>query len=459
MKDNKKQWSFRWKNWLAPTKVPGVWKRKEGGHFVRSRVVDPTTGQMKELKKVLPEADEATAYKWLSDQRARIQSGVRSAPLQQMRFGDFANSLLERKVNKGDIRSAKGREKWLCVLEHLIGVTEGEKSGLSVTGFGEYFIHKLDVPHVEEWLEGIGALIKARDYSPTTCNGWLSVLRVIMKAAKRELRLPHLATEDVKNFDTSELETYTEEEPNALLPEEVPVFLETMKRLYPQHFAMVYLGLITGLRPSSLRPLRRRGPEADVIWDKNRLLVRRSQTRGEEVMKRTKQKTRYAIDLPVAATELLQWHVDTQLATGEQQDSDLLFPAVHGGFRSPSVLNKPFVDVAEEMELGKRFTQRGLRRTYNDLMRAAGVNSLVIRSISGHLTEQMQHHYSTVSGAEQREGLAKIIELTKVREKRDAAKEIATGGALGGAPGPEHHLKNEEAGRGASSTGFFSRTS
>ena len=92
MKDNKKQWSFRWKNWLAPTKVPGVWKRKEGGHLVRSRVVDPTTGQMKEVKKVLPEADEATAYKWLSDQRARIQSGVRSAPPQQLRFGDYANS-------------------------------------------------------------------------------------------------------------------------------------------------------------------------------------------------------------------------------------------------------------------------------------------------------------------------------------------------------------------------------
>ena len=89
-----------------------------------------------------------------------------------------------------------------------------------------------------------------------------------MKAAKRELRLPHLATEDVKNFDTSELETYTEEEPNSLLPEEVPVFLDTMKRLYPQHYAMVHLGLITRLRPSSSGTLRRRGPEADVIWDK-----------------------------------------------------------------------------------------------------------------------------------------------------------------------------------------------
>jgi hypothetical protein len=120
----KQDWKLFKNVWISSQPVmDGVWKRKEGGHLVRSRVVDPTTGQMKEVKKVLPEADEATAYKWLSDQRARIQAGVLLAPPQQIRFGDFANSLLERKLNKGEIRSAKGREKWLCVLEHLIGVT------------------------------------------------------------------------------------------------------------------------------------------------------------------------------------------------------------------------------------------------------------------------------------------------------------------------------------------------
>ena len=60
---------------------------------------------------------------------------------------------------------------------------------------------------------------------------------------------------------------------------------------------------------------------------------------------------------------------------------------MHGGVRPPSVLTKPFTDVAEEMDLGKQFTQRGLRRTFNDLARAARVDSLVTRSISGHVTE------------------------------------------------------------------------
>jgi integrase len=214
----------------------------------------------------------------------------------------------------------------------------------------------------------------------------------------------------VKDFDTSEHVTYTEEEPNALLPEEAPAFLAAMREMHPQHFAMAYLGLATGLRPSSLRPLRHKGPNADAPWEENRILVRRSQTLGDEVMNTTKQKRRYPIDVPEQVMTILRWHVETQLETQEQRDSELLFPSVTG-FRSPSVLNKPFEEVAEAIELKKHFTQRGLRRTFNDLARAARVEAIVTRSISGHLTEQMQHHYSTVNSKEQREGIARVIDL------------------------------------------------
>jgi hypothetical protein len=56
------------------------------------------------------------------------------------------------------------------------------------------------------------------------------------------------------------------------------------------------------------------------------------------------------------------------------------------------------------------------------------------RSISGHLTESMQHHHSTVNSDEQRQGIAKVIELTKARRKRQAEASDADDGA-GGAPG------------------------
>ena len=413
-------WTLRWKNLVRSTRIPNVWELKTGGHLVRARVSDPTTGRIKEIKRVMPEADEATAFKWLRDEVARVKAGVLKAQQARVHFADYAVSVFERKsAPGGSIRSSAGRTRWRSTLEHLIAGTYGEKSKKRVQGFGEIYVDKLHVTHVDDWKQGIGELIAADDYAPTTANSWLSILRVIMKAAKREFSLMHLATDGVENFDVSEHAVYTEEAPNALPAERVGEFLEILRRLHPAHYAMAYLGLVTGLRPSSLRPLRRRGEHADVLWEKKRVLVRRSQTRGAEVMNTTKQKRRYAIDLPEEAMKVLEWHVQTQLGTSEQQESDLLFPSIIGGFRAPTVLNKPFADVADEMDLGYAFTQRGMRRTFNDLARHARIESIVTRSISGHLTERMQHHYSTVASEEQRTSIAKVIDLFSPQASAD----------------------------------------
>jgi hypothetical protein len=138
--------------------------------------------------------------------------------------------------------------------------------------------------HVETWRACIGKLIAEGTYSPTTANGWLNILRHVMKRAKRELQLHFNAAEGIPGFDTSEHETYTEEDPNTLTSEGTALFLATTKDEFPAQYAMAFLGFATGLRPSSLRPLRRTGPTADVLWDQGVILVRRSHTIGEELM-------------------------------------------------------------------------------------------------------------------------------------------------------------------------------
>jgi hypothetical protein len=96
--------------------------------------------------------------------------------------------------------------------------------------------------------------------------------------------------------------------------------------------------------------------------------------------------------------------------------------------RAATVLNKPFADIAELIGLGKRFTQRGLRRTFQDLARAAQVEGIVTRSISGHATERMQDHYSTVDGAEKRTALAKVIHLATHRDGARSGEHTPGGG-------------------------------
>lgn len=62
-------------------------------------------------------------------------------------------------------------------------------------------------------------------------------------------------------------------------------------------------------------------------------------------------------------------------------------------------------------------TPRAMRRTYQDLARAASMSDVVTRSISGHATPEMQRHYSTVSGEEMRAGLAMVIDIATGRAR------------------------------------------
>ena len=61
------------------------------------------------------------------------------------------------------------------------------------------------------------------------------------------------------------------------------------------------------------------------------------------------------------------------------------------------------------------FTPRGLRRTFNDLARNAKVEAIITKSISGHQTDRMREHYSTVSAAEQRDSIGSLLGLLKHR--------------------------------------------
>lgn len=130
-------------------------------------------------------------------------------------------------------------------------------------------------------------------------------------------------------------------------------------------------------------------------------------------MKTTKTGVKQRINVPADLMAVLRWHVETQLTTPEQKDSELLFPAELGGFRGANVLQKPFKACADAAGFGKRFTPRGMRRTFNDLARRAKLDNLVIKSVSGHLTDRMKDHYSTVDGEEQREGLTRVLAAVK----------------------------------------------
>ncbi len=423
---NDTAWTKRWGMMLSKTSLPGVYKRRTGGHYVRCRVVDPRSGVMKTIEKSLPdEPDPKQAMAWLQLERRRILAGDRPEMKSKPRFAAYAATVLERKIDTGDLKSAASREKWTYALEHLIGETKG------VSGFGEYFIDRIRHADILEWRTRVGALVTSGVYAPNYCNDWLATMRVIMKAAVAEYELPRNPMDGIRNFDKALHRTYTREQPNSFVTDEVRRFMEWAKRRFPQHFAYVLVCLSLGQRECTIRPLRRTGPTPDFLPDQRLLLIRRSHTRREEVMDMTKTKRDQEIKLPQGLVRVIQWHIDTQLKTDAMRGSGLLFPADDGRLRGPSNLRKFFQAAKAELQLTKKVTGRALRRTFQDLTREAEVDAVITKAISGHATDAMRVHYSTAHDDEVQAGIAKVIDLAGVREAREDEHDTASGSGSG----------------------------
>ena len=420
------KWVMRWKYEISAKPVlPGVWRRKDGGFLVRGRATDRRTGKRKEILRVIEGADPALAFAALQAELTVAREGA--VPSTPPLFSAYALSLMERKIREGTIRSAAGRVQYAHILEkHLLPT------------FGPLRVDQVRRADILAWRDRGATLVKSGTYSPRSVNGWLSNLLSILRAAVAEYELERDPTRGVEPLPTVLHPAYTDEEPNSLTTAEVAGFLSAVRARFPQHFAMVCLGLATGLRPSSLRPLRRKGPTPDILWDTGELLIRQSHTRKQEVMPCTKTGTRQRITLPQELVDILRRHAEN-LPPGTQQESNLLFPNPKGAIYNHAALQRVFTEIDSPGLNHKHITPRAMRRTFQDLAREAAIEAIVTRSISGHATAEMQDHYSTVKGEEQRAGLAKVISLGGFREalgggkgggNPEAATATATGNAL-----------------------------
>lgn len=416
-------WTTRWGYEMAPKATrPGIFRLRAGGYFVRARVTD-RTGKRREVTAALhdaktPQAAQTVLDGLVADARAEARGQVRRRQL----WSDFAVSRLQERTRRGKVQSAATADRWK------------EAIALFVPEWGDLDVSEVTRHHIDRWLNGKVAawmstgrtVVRKRRaktkprrkaelvdvevttvIKPTTVNGWLRVLRAICHAAKVKFELAKSAFEGIEFFEEGRI--YTKEQPNALPPEMLPMFMAIARARFPQFFAMMLLGFVTGLRPSSLRPLRRRGAESDIDWETGVLQVRRSHSRRQAIMNRTKTNRDNTIALPKAVLDVLREHAGS--LEGAMAKSDLLFPSESGGLRARNVLAKPFAAIAAELGLPFRLTPRGMRRTFNDVARQAGIHDVVTRSISGHQTETMQHHYSTAADAEKREALAKVHAL------------------------------------------------
>lgn len=378
-----------------------------GEFLVRVRVPNPITGKYKDVARKLPRT--ATPEDFTETQRSLREASARTVPdAARTRFGDYAQKVMEDRIALGKIVSPETKVKWENTIDnHLAGP------------WGDAFVDAIKRRDVEEWLVSLGKDMQADKCKLSSVKTWWGVFKTVMSraAAYFDIKDPtHLV-----ELPSSNHRTYTIEEPNSLLPSEVPKFFEAAWNHEREHFAMLALGMLTGRRACELRPLRRSGKYADLVWETGELRVRRSQTMGEP-MEVTKTKKDVVIFLPPTLVDVLRTHVAG--LTPSRRDSELLFPPRRSESRdmghtymAKSALDKPIKNICVKAEITKRLTAKGaMRRTYQDLCRAAQVNETVQMAMSGHATKGMLELYSSASADEKRSALMRMSDIAGLKE-------------------------------------------
>ena len=427
------KWQKKWGYEVRKTTFAGVYDIKDGRVLVRSQIKDQSSGISKDIIKVLEQVTPAEAALWKEREKKHVLEGETTTVglPSRRRFDEYAAATFERKVQLGEINGVANRSNWEVILRlHLIPV------------FGDFFIDELTSHKSDflQWQADVGQRIRSGQLAHSTANGWLAKLKVIVNAAVEEFDLPRSPVASLKPFVNKEHHTYTIEEPNALRPDMVVAFVQAALVKKPRHYAMLLLMFVTGLRPSMLRPLRRRGPIADIKWKEGLLLVRQSHTGEDEVLDDTKTGLHQQLGLPRQMIDVLNWHVG--MFKIHRLASDLLFPGkTDGAFLARSVLDEPIrtiiaaVNAAHKLDSVKhpvtipfaKFTPRGLRRTFQDLCRHLGIDPVVQRAICGHAPpgvaiSPMTALYSTVGVEETRKAIGRLYAFVTTGEIGAGAK-------------------------------------
>jgi len=371
------------------TRYPGVQKIDDKTYRVRVKLMDPRTGTTQEVDRLV----EAMSAREASQKRAQLMTEAREETEnhKRMRVGDFAKSWIASKAVALDDRSA---DDYTDDLEKHI-----------LPAFGKFYYDGLRPSDVQAWVNECLRKkgLRRNRYAVRTVHKWYRTLRAMTRDAVVQL---DLARDPMRRITFPEAPE--REDSNALTPAELGRFLEAMREKYPRNYALTMLLAFTGLRFCHASALR----WEDVDEQKGIIRIVRKSVRGRVGAISSKKRAPREIPLlPELATALRE---DRQRMIQNQEkgvESGWVFPSETGELRKGGCLRKSWAGALKTAEIGRHFTVHGLRRTFNDLARRAGIDAVVIRSMTGHVTETMREHYSTVGLDEKQAAVANVLRL------------------------------------------------
>lgn len=381
---------------MQKIKAAGIQRLPDGRLRVRATARCPETGRMKEAQRTLKEGATLEEAMILRD---HLKAELSKPPIlsqgpQVITVADYAELWLSRKARRW---KASTIDKSLQVLESRV-----------LPELGHIFLAQLSRRHISTWIASVESWRKENGelYATASVRSWWRVLRGMLRDAYAEGYLEKEITSRLGPPDTG---VYGRQEKGTLTSEDLGRLVQAARRFQPRRYAEVVTLAYSGMRIGELYGLH----WEDVDFDTKSITIRRSVWRGEVGTTKTG-KARH-IPCPSLVFEALREHRQGQLK--EQTPGlarGIVFPSIEGEYRRGTSLKKPLNLLADHLDLPVRVTPQVLRRTFNTLLVAAQVDRIVLRSITGHSSEQMTEHYSGIGVELKRAAIERVFEKKEV---------------------------------------------
>ena len=233
-------------------RYPGIIAMSDGRKRIRLRAVDPRTGRMKEVDRVVtvPMGEAIVLQQqWRRDIRTADVVSV-AVP----RLADYATSWIKSRTLAVKPSTA---ETYAGILDcHVL------------PALGDFFLDKLTDRDVREWH---AALVDR--LAKQTANNALRVLKMVLGDGCAEFNLPRSPAERVRSFPVRHS---PDDDPNLLSPEELGKVLDAFRSTEAADYPLALTLALTGLRFGEASALR----WSDIREDEGLIRVVRGQWKG-----------------------------------------------------------------------------------------------------------------------------------------------------------------------------------
>ncbi|MDB4977761.1 MAG: integrase family protein, partial [Myxococcaceae bacterium] len=266
---------------------------------------------------------------------------------------------------------------------------------------------------VEQWM----AASLQRKYSATTVNGWRSVLRSALEDARKNGLCHANAAGDAKPAK----QRVCLDDDNSLTPEQLSKLLMALRLGCFELYAPALTQAMTGLRWGEVSALYLE----DYDVEARVLRIRRRAILGE-IVPETKTRKQRMVGVPLALAAAIRAHrawLDMEDHAGRH--SPLVYPSRRGTPLTHNRISEALALARKQAGITARFTSHGFRRSLTDLLRLAEVDPVIAAQITGHETERMRRHYSTIRASEATGAADRTAALLMPLQTRSADQEPA----------------------------------